>query len=169
MLLDKQIKSEIMSKLSEVNGYEVKEDSLDYIIILKIRKIVTIKKVIFILNEMFRAEKGRTKNHMLLRIGNNLSVDDSLLEVQFEQIKSQVNNKINEMADDILKARLNTNAVNEVKFEDIISNKNVEVNCPGCNSSLFLETISTLPCGNCGTKLHTDEIIPLIEIAIKKI
>ena len=60
MLLDKQIKSEIMSKLSEVNGYEVKEDSLDYIIILKIRKIVTIKKVIFILNEMFRAEKGRT-------------------------------------------------------------------------------------------------------------
>lgn len=162
MLIDKQVNTDIFSKICDVLGYEIKSESIDPVILLRIKKLAEIKKIVYILSEVIRGENGRVKNHLLLRIGNKINNDQSLLTVQFEMIQLQINNKIKEIADSILKATLQSN-IKDGRSGIIHISKSVEINCPSCNSSLLNKGTSILLCEKCGKKLHASEIIPLLE------
>ena len=169
MLIDKQVNEDILSKMCEVLGYEIKEESIDPYTLLRIKRLKEIKKMLYILREIARGENIRVKNHFLLRIGNKINNDQYLLTVQFEMIQSQVNNKIKEIADSILKTKLQSGNIKEERSGIIQMSKGVEINCPACNSSLLNKGTAILLCENCGKKLHISEIIPLLENEIIRI
>ena len=169
MLIEKQINAEILSNISVIVGYEIKEDSIDIVTLFRIKKLVEIKKIIYILKEVFRGENTRVKNHFLLRVGDKINNEKALLEVQFGLLQSQLNTKIKEIAESILMGKLQYNDKMKEGSEVVQLNKRVEINCPSCNSSLLNEGYSILLCRNCGKQLTKGEIIPLIDNVITSI
>ena len=169
MLIEKQINAEILSNISVIVGYEIKEDSIDIVTLFRIKKLVEIKKIIYILKEVFRGENTRVKNHFLLRVGDRINNEKALLEVQFGLLQSQLNTKIKEIAESILMGKLQYNDKMKEGSEVVQLNKRVEINCPSCNSSLLNEGYSILLCRNCGKQLTKGEIIPLIDNVITSI
>jgi len=171
MLLEKQIREEIMEKISNEVGYKVREESLPPWIKQSITNIISIQKNLLILEEIYRGERGRVANSAILKLTSKVRKNDNL-DQEYEKIlklKSDLNIKIISIAKEVSALRFNRPLSQQTENKEESSLKIMELKCPKCNAPLPFPNSYKIQCKYCGTTFLISDILPQMDSIIKNI
>jgi len=171
MLLEKQIREEIMEKISNEVGYKVREESLPPWIKQSITNIILIKKNLLILEEIYKGERGRVANSTILKLTHKVKRNDNL-DQEYEKIlklKSDLNIKIILIAKEVSALGFNGQLSQQTYNKEERSLKIMELKCPKCSAPLPFPNGYKIQCKYCGTTFLISDILPQIDSIIKNI
>jgi len=171
MLLEKQIREEIMEKISNEVGYKVREENLPPWIKQSITNIISIKKNLLILEEIYKGERGRVANSVILKLTGKVKRNDNL-DQEYEKIlklKSDLNIKIILIAKEVLALQFNRPLSQQTENKEESSLKIMELKCPKCNAPLPFPNSYKIQCKYCGTTFLIGDILTQMDSIIKNI
>jgi len=171
MLLEKQIREEIMEKISNEVGYKVREENLPPWIKQSITNIISIKKNLLILEEIYKGERGRVANSVILKLTGKIKRNDNL-DQEYEKIlklKSDLNIKIILIAKEVLALQFNRPPSQQAENKEENSLKIMELKCSKCNAPLPFPNSYKVQCEYCGTTFLIDDILTQMDSIIKNI
>lgn len=171
MLLERQIREDILERISDTIGYRVTEDNLSPAIKQSITNIIKIRKNLLVLEEIYRGEIGRIENSVVLKITNRVRKNRGL-EEEYNRIlamKNDLDKKIISIAERELMETTIRQAHPEAEDKDKNLLKVMELKCPKCGAPMPFPNSYTIRCKYCGTEFLVSDIFPQMDLLIRTI
>lgn len=135
----------------------------------EIVNIVSIKKNLLVLEELYRGEKGRTDSSVLLKLAGSIRKNRNLTE-EYEKLvglKDELSRKIILLAERIAKEGIYHQMPRGTGNIGAHSTGIIELRCPKCNAQLPFPDSLTVKCKYCGSTFIVGDIFPQIDAMIK--
>ncbi|MEM3192214.1 MAG: hypothetical protein QW292_09030 [Candidatus Parvarchaeota archaeon] len=161
-MLSSQAKQEIISRLSTKVGYALSESDLTPDLRRAISTLASVEKSLSIMTEISRGEKARTNGSVILSLASRVhhSKDDLKLKDQIAKIQQEIESKLNDISNRILKGEKLRVSEDPTRSVTQVSNPIVELKCIKCGAPLPIPTSQFIKCPYCGGTLLIQDFAP---------
>ncbi len=170
-MLSSQAKQDIMAKLSAKLGYPISEGNLSPDIRRGITVLSNIERYLYVIQEILRAEDGRVKGSVVLSLASKvhaIKTDPKQVE-QINKLRTEIEIKINELADRILKDEKEKGSESPHNAYDQRITMIVELKCPRCGAPLPLPTTKVVKCSYCNSTFLIQDLVPQLSSMVRNI
>jgi ribosomal protein S27E len=154
-MLSSKVRAEILTKLSQKIGYPVNEQSLPVDVKRGISILVAVEKDLSVIQEIYRAERGRVRNSLVLSLSARIHTnkEDTTLLDQITKLRADIETKLTVLANRIVTSEISKETVGNSKIKENEPSQIIELKCPKCGAPLPTLTSNQFKCSYCGATL----------------